>query len=1545
MKSTTATRGSVRIVALIAIAAGIAVAAWTHRAGAAPAFYLGTDRSFGAAEVPYVNLEGPGNQPYDIRVYRVSDPERYLLEKVKDRSVRDGHDKAYGNPFTIFKSTAQQFKKDFRQVARKEFNWKTRSHLKNAAGVDFKAPRVDYPLAIPRPLEGHRLLFSFSLGKSGADWCYRRVPVPIRENGVFIVEAVSQSSTSYTLVVRSGLTFAVKQSSRESLIYAARRDTGEPVVDAAVTMFDGRGGEKIAQATTNASGTCLIGRASPQKSLIIVRKDGEYAISDPDFFAKSFYGDGGVRVFLYTERPVYRPGDTIQFKGVVRQFRDNEYRLAGGAGTVDIVTDEGDRVLTDVPVQVSGGMGTLHGSVTLPGGGAPYLGRYSLVLNYQNKSHATEFTVEAYKKPPFLVKVTTARSTFTGTAKIPVTVSARYYYGQPVAGEKVEYKVFRVPKFSFSPVGAIPHFREAREYLNTGEPSAGRELVQEGSDTLDGNGSCTITVKPKNITDDFVYSVVATVNAASATIDGSASFSVNRSAVFAQIAQANSVYEPGDKAQFTVTLVPFDSALTGSARTRLVSGLPVKAVLYSRSFARISQEAERKKIDSMKIVSDAKGTAAFTFKIPASGHYVLEVTSTDHEGEETVATALLWASGKSDSIALPFQNITIKPGRDLYSVGDDAELLILTPASGGTLLVTLEGNGILKHETVKLAGNSLKYRVRIKRDMMPNFTVSALQFANNRVYRSETKVVVPPVEQFLAVKVTPGRAVYHPGDTVTLTIETATAAGRGVPAEVSLGVVDEAIYQIREDQNPSIGTFFYHPRRNNVDTTLSSAYRFFGYAEARRLKLALQRKKVPGLAVLKGDDEAAREKFKDTAFWNAVVRTDDTGKARVTFTLAENLTTWRVTALAVTADTKVGQTTASFIARKDIMLNAGIPRYMIRGQKQVIAAHLTNLTRKPVNATIAIEAAGATPVGKRTDTLALKPGAVGKVFFTIAVPDDPDAPSARVTLRAADGALKDAVAHTIPLTYFGVKRDDVLTLYAADRSDSVKGTITLPQKYSNARVTVRVSPGMGEALRQSLEFLVDYPYGCVEQTMSRFMPVIAAKNAGFVNPRISRELPAMIQTGLRLIKQNQNSDGGFGWYGENRKSDPFMSAYVYFGLTECRRFGERVPDDIANPARRFLHEQLSRGSFSLHEKVYLLFCLSSGGKVAASMVSSVEAKSDELTPLGLALLSLTMVNQGDMAKAGALLKTAMQKSGLGAKPDQRLDVFKPADLWESDAVETAAAVLLAAVRLNLDERILENMASTLLVNRSGTAWKNSRDTAMAVIALSERMKHTRETGETAKIVVSLNGAEMTTITASPESIANDEARFESESAALKPGANVIQVKKKSGGPCFITAGIAYFDQSPSFAAVDRGVDVSRAYALVTVKRDGGGLALSTARASQFAIGDLVMVELPVRPAARDSRYLIVEDPIPPGFSFVTRDKEYYSNANQMEYDTRQVYDDRVVFFLSGPVRKATVRYFLRAEIPGTYRVLPGSSSCMYYPHIQGITTDNTLVIK
>lgn len=1500
-----------------------------------PEFYLSTDKSFSKEEIPYVNLEGPGYRDYTFRVYEVENPEKFLQDKVNERLVKETSDKpAFADPLQILKRTFEYFKNDFRKVARKEFNTKTRSTISKGLKVDYNMKESDN-IAIPAILKEHKLVTAFTIPKSKQSWVYKRVPVPLKDSGVFLVEGYSNSHLAYSLVLKSNLHFVTKLAQSETLVYVADKTKGLPKDKAVVKIWDSGTGEMITSGKTDSNGIYYYKGKTQTKSLILVNHENQYAVSDPSFYSSSFFSEGGIKAYLYTERPVYRPGDDIYFKGIVRNFKKDSYFPTSGKATIDVFTINGESITTGIEVSLSKN-GTFDGSFKAPEGEDVFLGIYNLVLNYEGKTYATEFSIDAYRKPSFLVKVKPEKQTYIKGEKVKFDISAAYYHGKPLSGVEVEYQIFRKAKFDFSPVGTL-NWEGTDSYLTSKENAGRREFIKSDKGNLDRSGNLNIAFVPDNVSEDFVYSVVASVRDSDMTLSGAGSFSVNRSAIFLRVKKENQVFEPGADVNIITEAVAYDKSLSKEDFVREISNRKIKAILFKRKFQGISQEAERKKVDTISEKTNEEGKAQFKFKLGDKGHYVVRFEVTDSNGSETFTETMLWSSAKSDSIEIPLKDLSLTPSKDIYSIGDTAEILILSPVADANLLVTLEGNRILKYESIPMKGNSFKYSIKITPDLSPNFTLSAVLFANLQTFSGQIKVVAPPENKIVKVKVKTDQPVYKPGDKVNLQIATSDLKQKGIKTEVSIAVVDEAIYQIQDEKNPPLITYFYHPRRNDVNTIYSSAYRFFGYSESRRMDLAFGKKKNLPLSVLKEDDNRSRERFKDTAFWQATVNTDSEGIANVQFTLPDNLTSWRVTAVALTEDSKFGQTTHNFISKKPISLQANTPTYLLKGEKQTISTTVTNFTNEKEDVIVSLESKGAAIEGNNSKKINLKPQGSEVVSFSI-LPEESNAYNSVSLKFSVKGKNQDTVVQKIPLKVFGLKKNESASMRILAKENSTKAMLKIPNTAQEEKLTLRLHPGNIEALRASLPYLVDYPYGCVEQTMSRFVPVLAAQKAVGLSLKQREELPKMAEQGIKNLNSLLSSEGGFRWFDTNAPEDIMMSAYVYRALAIARKLNISVSDDLLNQSRSYLYKVLE-STPDPFRKAYILFALSEGGEVEKSLVDSLASISGKQQLYGKALTGLVLYANGQKDQARNIFKKAISDSGIdkGKMPQFESNL-------EKDDVETISALLLLAVRLN-EADLAESLSEELLNRKVDIAWKNSRDTGMAVLALAEKLEAYTEKLTPVSLLIKVNGKEFKTITAKPTEILSGKTDWRFQINSIIKGENIIELIKEKGNSIFAVASLEYTDRSKNFTPYEKGIKIKRDYFIVKPEEKNGKSILTAKNSNLFKAGDLVMVSLEVERVGKEDTYFMIEDPLIPGFTFISKDSNYYQGEYSADYESRQIYDDRAVFFLRGPSQKSTIRYFLRADMTGAYNASPARASLMYYPEVMGSSASQKINVE
>ena len=364
------------------------------------------------------------------------------------------------------------------------------------------------------------------------------------------------------------------------------------------------------------------------------------------------------------------------------------------------------------------------------------------------------------------------------------------------------------------------------------------------------------------------------------------------------------------------------------------------------------------------------------------------------------------------------------------------------------------------------------------------------------MYQGAKYLKVPPVSHQLNVNIATDKAQYRPGELAQYSVEVTGSDGKPARgAELSLGVVDEAIYAIRRDMMQDPLAFFFGREWNMVHTEDSLNFYFNGEAGKRRMRLAALRD-PSRLAQLKPDrmvQPKIRKAFPDTAFWAADLVTDAAGKAQAKVEFPDSLTTWRATARGVTADTRVGGTIAKTIVRKNLILRLAVPRFFVQGDEIVISALVHNYLTTEKTVRVSLDVKGLDVVEGSTRDVRVAPRAECRLDWRVRAQQ---VRSAVVTGKALTDEESDALELELPVNIPGVKqsqaRGGALAAGSAAAFD-----LTFPAKVQpgSRLLGIRISPSIAGSLFSALDYLTTFPYGCVEQTMSSFLPNIVVTQA------------------------------------------------------------------------------------------------------------------------------------------------------------------------------------------------------------------------------------------------------------------------------------------------------------------------------------------------------------------------------------------------------------------------------------------------------------------
>jgi uncharacterized protein YfaS (alpha-2-macroglobulin family) len=1537
-----------RATVLGAIATASAPAFAQSVAETGPAFSLASSHIFSTRERPSIFLTFRGVTTLDFRIYRVGDPAKFLmllrdLHQLGSEEPIVPQDRTWLERLTIWKSARRE---RLRRFVRGQFSPVYRRSLRARRDREEVALRRTTGLAtfaqVPVLNRAQLVTTWREILPRVRDAEGRRVPLELPGRGMYVVEAVHGAARAYTVVIVSDLGVVSKAAPGQLLLFAANRFSGEPATGCGVSVISNR--RLIASGETGADGTYELTLDEPIADDVasVVRCADDTAATDPGSWLLRD-APRELVAYIYTDKPIYRPGHTVHLKALLR-WRARGALLPFDRRTVEVAVTDGHEKVVFRSARPVDEYGAVDGSFALPGAAA--LGYYGVRITSADAQAAASFEVQEYVRPEFEVVATPAERTTLQGGTATITIQARYYFGQPVAGATVTYGVHRQPYYS--PLRWTDGTPD--EALESGYGGwYGTEQRAQGTVRLDERGAARVTI-PLGVDErgqDYSLRLEARVtDAGGREMNGSTIVhaTYGRFMVIARVGQY--LYAPRAPATLNVRAIDY----AGQSQ----AGVPVNVWLEHMVLGGGVRTA-RKVAESM-VTTDAEGRASWTTPMPAAGGSYRFQASARSESRAVKDEAWVWVPGREETIRAD-EVLELVADRTRYQSSDTARLLVRGQPFERSVLITKEAQTVSYRRVQRLKPNE-SFDVPIGPEDVGDTYVNVVFLGDDRLYRAERRLSVPATGHQLQVSIAADQEKARPGEMGTFTLTARDATGRPARAQVSVGVIDEAVYAIRRDATPDPLRFFYRREYSRVGTQFSREYSFVGYSGRDQLLLARRRRPFT-LADFKADGPAqpqVRKNFPDAIHWVANLVTDASGRATVRVRYPDALTTWRLTARAITTAADVGAAVAHTTTTKDLIVRVVTPRFLTEGDRAEIPVIVHNYlgAASAVDVRFAATGSSSTPLGDgqrdaiRNVTVA--PGGDERLDWTVAA----TAPgTATLTGTAVAAAASDAVELSVPVLPFGLRRSSGSAGSLGTASED-RLSLTIPETANPAvgarTLVVGLSPSLAGSVLGALDFLVGYPYGCTEQIVSAFLPVLRAGRAfrdlGLQPPERFANLDRLVSDGLRRLYDAQHDDGGWGWWRADR-NHPFMTAYALDALVEARAAGYAVEAwRIVNglSALEATYTQYPRAVPDL--KAYMLFVLARARAVPSETrpgttpfdpgpaIDAVWNIRDRLSPYGQALLLLTLDERADDRGGEAarlLVSSAQTRGALSWWPSTRDPLLE--DGTDATAEATAFAVRALAGR-DPENPIVERAVRWLLLNRNGSYWFTTKRTAMVLYGLLDYMRARRETAAALTADVFVNGQAAGSHTFAPDDLLRPDPHVIRLPAS--PGVNDVRIVKRGSGTLYWTAAVVYYDtRTPIERTGSRRLAIVRRYvSLAPVEQRGRIVYRESPFGGTLAPGDLLLVRLTIA-GSRDWRYLMLEDPLPAGAEVVQQDELYTLERRPGFWEgwsRREFRDDRVVFFQeSFETGRYEYHYLLKATIRGEFKALPAQITPMYVP--------------
>lgn len=1289
------------------------------------------------------------------------------------------------------------------------------------------------------------------------------VKLPNLAEGLYYVsvQAGDLRQGQYLNVSRIGL--VAKSGRGRTSAYVASLDEGKPLSNARIQIF--QGGSKVGETRTAADGQAEF--ALPSGAMILATHQGSQALLD---LPGSGNSEDGLRLFGYTERPVYRPGDEVHFKGILRQWTDRAYSVPP-AYDFDIEVLDPDDVRIFQGKGKADDFGTISGSMRLGGEAIP--GMYRFVLKSGPWENSIPFEVAAYRKPEFTVGVSSEKPYWILGDRVRMKVRAAYYFGGPVVGAGVKAYVNRNPlsNVSFEPESDEEYDEEGGGY---------GDFVGEYAATTDEKGEAWIEfpADAPPVASDFEYQVEASVgDEANQFFSGTGSVRVLQGDVRLTVRPEDYAAPADSEVAFEIeasSLAQDGASLTGrevEVRYGHEEWNDGASRFIERGVARAALNTGLKA--TVQVPSGKEGSLAVRARIK------------DNTGRWVQTESDVWIAGGEFS-SRDSARIEARLDKRRYVQGDTASLLIRSPIATGSAWVTVETDRILLRRVVDLSSGASEVSIPVTADVFPNATVSVVRVQGKQLVQSAQELYVDLAPKDLKVTVVPDREKAQPGESVRYRVRTVGPDGKPVEADLSLAVVDESVYAIRRDRTDILRGFY--PRRwSSVNTAYSFAEIYLDGGD-------------------KGGEVPIRSDFRDVAAWIPNVRTDANGEASVEVSLPDNLGTWRATAIAATRDTLVGMGTSSLVASKPLMVRITSPRILVEGDE--VEAAITVQGETTGDASLELRAEGLEVAGTPPSGIRLEGQPVTHRVTLRAVRPGP----AKLIATSRAAQASDGVEQTlriVPRTVEGQR----------SVSKAVEGTGRLdpPELPSEAQAfgaELTIAPSLASGMIQSLDSLIGFPYGCVEQTMSRFLPsLLLSQILADVDFPAKAMVPTMVADGITRLRGMQQPDGGWGWW-EYDDADAFLTAFVLDGLARAAKAGYDVPETTLSRAFSWA-ESLAASpdlKIALRDRLYLSWVLArlGQGETARKMMSRADPTQAKEAEFALAALALDSLGEKELpARLLTGLRQAAQGSGSVA-------------FWnsgESDGygAEPTAYALLALSQLAPGDPLTTRAVNYLMATRRASGWASTRDTCLALVALSEIVR--KQERPQAETTVQVN-------------------QVEERLALLAPAvARPIEVGKPADitvpeGRVYATLTSRYRTPAPTKPVSSQGIEVERAYYALRPQRTQDGrlrLLPSGSPVTSAQSGELLRCQITLR-LAQDTEYLLIEDFLPANLRAQEQETPEWQEDWAFWWDRVVLRDDRIAFFKRElPKGEHRFTYVVRAEGAGKAAALPVQAGNMY----------------
>jgi alpha-2-macroglobulin len=1212
----------------------------------------------------------------------------------------------------------------------------------------------------------------------------------------------------------------------------------------------------------------------------------------------------GLDAFIYAERDIYRPGEKVNFSVIIR---DMKWKAPGEIPLKMKFLLPNGKELKSFRKSLNE-EGSLETSIDIAN--AAITGTYTLEVYTSNDVllATKNFSIEEFVPDRIRITAKLDKTSLQPGESAQLIVNAMNFFGPPAANRNYETEI-QVKQKYFSPEKFSDY-----DFALANQTSSFDKTIKEGKTDAEGNVSISYQVPEMYRNTGLLQTTFYTTvfDETGRPVSRASSIDVYTQSAFLGIKRDWYYYYPlNQPVKFELAAVNKDGNATTTQATVQVIKHEYKTVLAkSGSYFRYESQQQDKLMTENKIAVGANTNYSYVPRSP--GDYELKIYL---PGAGSYVSQRFYSYGSWGGYSNSFEvntegNIEVSLDKKSYFSGENVNALFKTPFSG-KMLVTMETDHVISCQYVDVANRTATVTLPLTGEHVPNVYITATLikpheisdipltvahgFQSVKVEEKSRKIPVQILSQKTA------RSKTHQKVTVK------AAAG----SLITLAAVDNGVLQVSDFKTPDPYNYFYQKKALQV-----FAYDLYPllFAEVRNT-----------MSSTGGDGEADMNKrvnpmpakrVKVVSYWSGIKKANENGEAEFEFDIPQFSGELRLMAVSYKGE-NFGAAENTMTIADPLVVSTALPRFLSPGDTVNVPITITNTTNRPTAVSANLKVEGPMKVkGNSSGTMTLNANSEGRLTFQVVA--DPSIATGKVT---------------VTVNGLGEKFTDVVEI-------SVRPPSTLQKTTGSGSVTggssQRVNIGLGDFIPNStdyelvvsrspvielgehLKYLVQYPYGCTEQTVSAAFPQLYYGDMAELmqlNKRSGLNANAHIIEAIRKIKMRQLYNGAVTLWDGGGTEDWWVTIYSAHFLLEARKAGFDVDNSLLETMLSYINNRLKNRALITYyynrdqnkkiapkEIAYGLYVLALAGRVNVPAMNYYKSKPEILALDSRYLLSAAYAAGGDRKSFGALLPSAFAGEQ---------SVAQTGGSYYSDVRDEAIA-LNALIEAEPGNPQIPVMAQHVTAKLKSRTWLSTQERAFAFLALGKLARSANNSNATAEIKV--NGKTIAKV---------DGGTWRGNKGTL-PGTNLEIIAEGQGR-------LYYFWEA-------EGISASGAYkeedSYLKVRRrffDRYGTPIT---GNTFSQNDLIIIGITLEKTYSGAvENVVITDLLPAGFEIENpRTKEIpgmdwiKDGSTPTALDVR---DDRIHFFVDADKNRQVYYYAVRAVSPGNYKMGPVSADAMY----------------